>query len=583
MGAHYNSIHVRTTQQRAVVDVVETLLRNNNSGRVLIGPPLNGWVGVYPNDAVGGEDFSSALSSRLNITVLALVLHDSSLIIYSHLHAGKLVDEYCSDPDYFEEPSSADHERLKGRPELFGTVVDSSAKLQALSSLLAPEQKKKYVFEDDRFREVARLLGLQNAATSYDYLTRGEPHGITGRKEFIYVPDLTAEKAAAKAARAAVRAELKRLKASGILAYDLKPKCFMGAIETAFDPVGGGLLLNCALYHQPGQKVVQIKPPWAEEAEPIDLGIAAAPTSLTFSRSGKWFAGYDGQLRVWDWRERKLLNVRAACTWPVQFSRDEKLLLCGSPQGFSVLSVQTGETLHSVQVANQHVKTLAWHPECRFVVIRPRQDQLGIVDLEQGKVVKILYSGRVQDFSRLSLIFADRFKEAGLSEGRVAAMTETFIHGSDEPFTVRFSSDGHLLFCATTGGLRILEWEKVLGAEKATPPPLYATSPLELGSPPLESRDKHYTNFVYDLAVDEAANRVLFCDIQGTVWFFNLNDRRSGALLKPPEKNSAWRLQLSPDRQYICCLCTPREPKDKQGRLQVWNYKKLFEAAGLTD
>jgi hypothetical protein len=97
----------------------------------------------------------------------------------------------------------------------------------------------------------------------------------------------------------------------------------------------------------------------------------------------------------------------------------------------------------------------------------------------------------------------------------MGAMAEQLIRGTDEPFNIRFSSDGRLLFCATTSGLRVLEWEKVLGADKATPVPLYATSPLELGSPPLESQEKHYTNFVYDLAVDEPANRVLFCDIQG--------------------------------------------------------------------
>jgi hypothetical protein len=579
MGSHYNSIHVREAEQGAVTAAVKTLLTSNKSGRGLIGPPLNGWVGVYTNDAVGGDGFSSTLSERLNTTVLALVLHDSSLILYQHFHAGKLVDEYSSDPDYFEKVSPADHERLKGRPGLFGSLVDSFAKVQAIAFLLAPEQKNKFVFEDDRFREFARLLGLQNALTSYDYLTEGEPHGITRRKEFIHVPDLTAEKVAAKAARAAVRAELKRLKTAGVLVFDLKPK-FMGGIETAFDPVDGGLLLNLdTVSHQPGQKVVQVKPPWTAEAEPLDLGLDTAPSSLTFSRTGKWLAGHDGQLRVWDWRERKLLNLGAPGLWPVQFSPDENLLLCLSQKGFSVLSLQTGETLQSAQVAARHI--LAWHPECRFVVTRPRQDQLGLVDLQQGKLTKVLYSGRVQDWSRLPSFFSETFKEAGFSERRMAAIAKFWIVGSDGPFNVRFSSDGRLLFCATTGGLRVLQWEKVLGADKATPPPLYATSPLQLGSPPLE--EKQYTDFVYDLAVDEPANRLLFCDIQGIVWFLNLKDRRSGALLKPPEKNSACRLLLSPDRQHFCCHCTPPAGArgDPKGRIQVWNYQKLLEAAGL--
>lgn len=67
MGTHYNSIHVRHPGQRTVLAAVEALLGNNRSGRVLIEPVLNGWVGVYPNDAVGAEDFSLAISERVDI------------------------------------------------------------------------------------------------------------------------------------------------------------------------------------------------------------------------------------------------------------------------------------------------------------------------------------------------------------------------------------------------------------------------------------------------------------------------------------------------------------------------------------
>src|SRR5437879_11342193 len=128
-------------------------------------------------------------------------------------------------------------------------------------------------------------------------------------------------------------------------------------------------------------------------------------------------------------------------------------------------------------------------------------------------------------------MFSGTLKEAGFSEEQSAGVKEGFIRGSDEPFNVRFNSNGRLLFCATTRGLRVLEWEKVLSAEKATPPSLYATSPLALGSPPLKNSEEHYTNFTYDLALDESAKRVLFCDIQGTVWSVNLEDQRTVALL----------------------------------------------------
>ena len=82
-----------------------------------------------------------------------------------------------------------------------------------------------------------------------------------------------------------------------------------------------------------------------------------------------------------------------------------------------------------------------------------------------------------------------------------------------------------------------------------------------------------------DVVLDEAAKRVLFCDIRGTVWFLNLEDKRSGALLKPPESNPTWQMLLSRDRQHLCCISTVGD--DKKARLQVWSYQKLIEAAGL--
>ena len=480
------------------------------------------------------------------------------------------------DPDYFEEVSPEDRERLKGRPELFGTLVDSQTKVQAIASLLG---RTRDVFEEGRFRSLAKLLDIQNASTSYDYLIRGEPHGVTRRKEFIHVPDLTAEKAERKAARTAIRAELKRLKASGVLCLDLQPRTFPGAMGVAFEPLHGGLLLNLSnLYPRSGEKVLHLRPPWTDEPEPLDLGVDTTPASLTFSRSGKWLAGHDEQLRVWNWPERKLLNVSGTGLRPVQFSPDENLLLCRSKKGFTVLSVETGQTIGSAMAEISHPDTMAWHPAGQFIVMRPRQDQLGIIDLVQGKTIKVLYSGRVQDSSMLSSVFERTLKGAGFSEQHMAAVAQQFIRGTDEPFRVRFSPSGRLLFCATTRGLRVLEWEKVLGAEKATPPALYATSPLKLGSAPLDDGAQS-TNFTYDVVLDEAARRVLFCDIQGTVWFFNLEDNRSGALLKPPERNATWQMLLSPDRQHLCCLSTMGD--DKKARLQIWSYQKLLGAAGL--
>ena len=137
MGSHYRSLHVRGTDQGTVLAAVEKLLSNQTRGRVLVGPGLNGWVGVYPNDDAGSEQFPLALSESLNSTVLDFLLHDSDVFLYNAFHAGKLVDEYSSAPDYFETISPAEHDRLKGRPESFAALANSSSKLQATISIYA--------------------------------------------------------------------------------------------------------------------------------------------------------------------------------------------------------------------------------------------------------------------------------------------------------------------------------------------------------------------------------------------------------------------------------------------------------------
>jgi hypothetical protein len=94
---------------------------------------------------------------------------------------------------------------------------------------------------------------------------------------------------------------------------------------------------------------------------------------------------------------------------------------------------------------------------------------------------------------------------------------------------------------------------------------------------------KDYISFVYDVELDEKSNRLLFSGIEGTIRFFNLNDASTGILLRPPGNNYIWRLLLSPDREHICCVCTPsvEDRNKKPNRIQVWNYRILRTAVGL--
>jgi hypothetical protein len=177
-------------------------------------------------------------------------------------------------------------------------------------------------------------------------------------------------------------------------------------------------------------------------------------------------------------------------------------------------------------------------------------------------------------------MFADTLRQAGIGERDLNEWKQGFIHGSYKILNMKFSPDGRLLFCATTNGLRVLEWEKILASDKVTPEPLFASVPSPEAS---LVEHRQYENYIYDVILDEARHRLLFCGIEGTIRFLNLTDGNSGILLNPPGQSPTSKLQISPDREFICCLSGPpfHEKHETPWRLQIWNYAALCKAAGL--
>jgi hypothetical protein len=216
-------------------------------------------------------------------------------------------------------------------------------------------------------------------------------------------------------------------------------------------------------------------------------------------------------------------------------------------------------------------------------ITRPRDDRLGIVNLETGKLEKVLFSGKKMDHSALASVFSGTLKQAGIGQRDLEEWKSGFVQGSDHILNLKCSPDGRMLFCATTVGLRVLDWDETVSATEATPRPLFAITPRTDTQPGVLD-DRYYSNFIYDVILDEALNRLLFCGIEGVIRFLNLGDGSAGILLDPPGKGPIWRLQLSPNREFICCFCgPPAEERDKKPWfIQVWNYSALCKVAGLS-
>jgi hypothetical protein len=225
MGAFYGSIHIRTENSDAVRKALEDVAKEADC-RFLLGPALNGWISVFPNNAGQGDQISVEIAKRLPYDMFHLIVHDDDIFAYYFYRDGRLIDHYNSRPDYFSKVSDEEKQKSRGRPELFQDLLREPESLSKLNTLLVA---KRFSFEQERMAEFVELLGLSNALSSYEYLQSGERDDIKGWKQFVHIPDLTAEKAARRAVQAKIRAEKKRLQKEGVLLTEIKPSLRKGS------------------------------------------------------------------------------------------------------------------------------------------------------------------------------------------------------------------------------------------------------------------------------------------------------------------------------------------------------------------
>jgi hypothetical protein len=527
------------------------------------------------------------LARRLETDVLYLMVYHSDIFFYSFFRNGELLNEYSSDPDYFEEASPAERERLKASPELFRELAGSPEGLMEITRLLNRGIGAiEFDFEENRLEIFAALLGIRNALTSYDYLTRGEHDGIERWKEFVHIPDQSAEKAARKAAAAALRAAKRRLKKAGLLCAECLPpgkkrQRTDARGEFCFDPVSGGLLILWQAFPAPPQ-LIRLQSPWTRGPQPIEIQFASSrPGGLAMSSRGKWLAVFDQSLKLWDWQRLALINDFSHGGAPLEFSRDETLMVCTGNRGFDIISLETRRLVQSIRYQGS-TGLQALHPSGKFLVCRPRQDQLGICNIGSGNLEKVLIFGTKMDWFHLGHTIEDQLSEAGVDSQEFADWTTSLVRGSGHILNLRFSPDGHLLFCSTTTGLRVLAWDELMVATETTPRPLFAVTPTSTKDPAVPDHSGS-SDYIYDVSLDGPQNRLLFCGIEGRIRFLDLNDGQTGILIDPPDKWPVCRLQLSPDRKFIACLLCPPfgEGHRASWRLQVWDYAALCQSRGL--
>ncbi|MFO0957295.1 MAG: hypothetical protein U0800_07475 [Isosphaeraceae bacterium] len=197
MGGFYGSVHVRSEDREAVQSALEAVSHDTKE-RFLLGPPLNGWIGVYPEGH--GQDLQIAqhLAGRLGGEIVAMLVHDDDFLVYEYYRDGELIDEYNSMPDYFDEVSEyevpEEGRKPRGHPEVLAHLAVDPYKFGSLVSKLVGEESRRVVFASELMEDLAAAIGIRNAVTSYEYLKNfDETDGIEAWDRFIHVPDLAEE------------------------------------------------------------------------------------------------------------------------------------------------------------------------------------------------------------------------------------------------------------------------------------------------------------------------------------------------------------------------------------------------------
>jgi hypothetical protein len=202
MGGFYGSIHFRTTDRDAILLLAGDLARERD-GKMWCGPALDGWVSIYPSGSGQDPTLAEQAAARFAGEIFYVAVHDDDVFLYRYFREGALVDAYWSRPGYFGEESRGEQEKEVGAPDKFAHLIADVARVRRLLDEDAS-------FEVERLIAFAELLGIPNAATSYEYLEQEEIEDIRGWKQFRHVPDRRAERSAAKRRRAAEHARLQK-------------------------------------------------------------------------------------------------------------------------------------------------------------------------------------------------------------------------------------------------------------------------------------------------------------------------------------------------------------------------------------
>jgi hypothetical protein len=618
LGGFYGSVQLRSDRDR-VKAAAEQVVRARKI-RCLVGPAINGWVGVYPEQNGQDQTIGEEIARITGGEAIHLVVHDDSIFAYWFWRDGVLVDSYWSRPGYFFNRGKAAQEAMAGRPELFGPMIGE--RVEKLRQLLRRDGEG-FTFEVERLEQFANLLGISNSTTSYEYLKYGETDEIQNWKQFIDLPEdeIRAEKAAAAQRRKEITAQKSKLKADGFLLYEEVRK---GTIARACR-AGAGFVVA---WHGAGKSdkglVQWHRSPWRSVITiPLEIGqsVNAVTSNLLANET---IIAFDGKAELLEFSDevspgRLIPNV--GWTPYASLSNDGQFLVHSDNEGAHVTATENGAMLATLRAGD--IRTGATlHPSNRWLVVPQRGICLmevpsvtGYRELsadEKSRLRRTFASIKTRATEKVDVVEMEKqmresmesaiektLKEANHppSHGQIKILRATLenevadrlrplfeakagrfelsIEGNETPLCIHFSRHGQRMWCGTNRGLRGYLWNDVLAARSD-----------EMPAPRWRFNAEASTSTGYIYAIQEESNGagVIFAGYDGKMRRMDLPSGSVREILSVPDGGAIIDVCLSSDQSTVGIVTRPAMHEKAAMRnerciWQVWSYSNLIVAS----
>lgn len=168
MGLFCVNMHFQTTDDNAL----SAALNRRGVSRYEILPAKGGWTSLYEERASEQDDerirdLAGGLSEDLDVAAISFLVHDSDVACYWLFDKGRLLDQYNSCPDYFDDDAADDEPSgpAGGQPDVLLPYCQADVQHDELAAVLATEA----LFADRVIERLADALGIDVGRALADY------------------------------------------------------------------------------------------------------------------------------------------------------------------------------------------------------------------------------------------------------------------------------------------------------------------------------------------------------------------------------------------------------------------------------